>query len=79
MAEILFVKDQSLPYTCRVHATLIFCVSLGQIQTHPTMDVSTIQMPNSGMTLEEHIEFIFTLQQEHLAQHVQSRLDVRIG
>lgn len=70
---------QSPLCTCPVRITSFFRVSIGQTRTSRNMDVSAIQMPNPSMTLEEHIEFIFTLQQEHLAQHVQSRLDVRTG
>lgn len=40
------------------------------------MDVSAVQVPDNTMTLENYIDYLFSLQQQDLARHFQSKLEV---
>lgn len=72
------LRSKSVSLFLAYHPHRLYCtVTRGVFQILADMDVSNIQVPDSNMTLEEYIEFLFTAQQEHLAQHIQTRLDVR--
>jgi hypothetical protein len=41
------------------------------------MDVSAVQALNPSMTVEQYLDLLFSLQQEHLSQHIRAKLEVR--